>query len=95
MGIKSGGTDPHKVLSSIQHELVNGGKISAAYIPGRTGADVLKALKHTWQLVVHLWIFRTQKEDRQKHYENRVSLVKRELDSVQWERKYVSYCLYY
>ena len=56
MGIKSGGTDPHRVLSSIQHELVNGGKISAAYIPGRTGADVLKALKHTWQLVHH-WIF--------------------------------------
>ena len=44
MGIKSGGTDLHKVLSSIQHELVNGGKISAANIPGRTGADVLKAL---------------------------------------------------
>ena len=79
MGIKSGGTDPHKVLSSIQHELVNGGKISAANIPGRTGADVLKALKHTWQLVHH-WIFRTQKEDRQKHYDNRVSLVKREGD---------------
>ena len=77
MGIKSGGTDPHKVLSSIQHELVNGGKISAANIPGRTGADFLKALKHTWQLVHH-WIFWKQKEDRQKHYENRVSLVKRE-----------------
>ena len=66
MGIKSGGTDPHKVLSSIQHELVNGGKISAAYIPGRTGADFLKALKHTWQLVHH-WIFL---EHRKKIYKN-------------------------